>query len=115
MTLFFFPPGKQVASEVFDILSSALALLLIYKTIFPELFPMDFSDPNTMETAYTMVKERLEGMSSENASLVESLRNSVEAYMAKRQKYDWVCSMLELGHYWEEVASKMLGYTCTSL
>lgn len=96
---------------MFDILSSAIALLLMYKTIVPELFPLDFSNPHTMETAYTMVKERLEGMSSENASLVESLRGSVEVYTAKRQKYNWVCSMLELGHSWEVVASKMLGYT----
>lgn len=103
--------GKQVTSEVFDILSSAIALLLIYKTIVPELFPLNFSNPNTMETAYTMVKERLEGMSSENASLVESLRSSVVVYTTKRQKYNWVCSMLELGHSWEVVASKMLGYT----
>lgn len=96
---------------MFDILSSAIALLFMYKTIVPELFPLDFSNPNTMETAYTMVKERLQGMSSENASLVESLRSSVVVYTAKRQKYNWVCSMLELGHSWEVVASKMLGYT----
>ncbi|XP_078337991.1 uncharacterized protein LOC111100311 isoform X3 [Crassostrea virginica] len=107
--------GKTVADEVLQILSSALALLLILKTITPELFPLDFSHPLVMTSAYMTALEKLRDMNPETMLAVEGkLEASLKAYINKRQKYDWVCDMLELGHSWEEVAGKMLGYPTTS-
>ena len=118
MSIFFgtsFLAGKTVADEVLQILSSALALLLILKTITPELFPLDFSHPLVMTSAYMTALEKLRDMNPETMLAVEGkLEASLKAYINKRQKYDWVCDMLELGHSWEEVAGKMLGYPTTS-
>lgn len=111
MTLF--TTGQKVSEEIIEILSSALALVLIHKVIAPELFPMDFSNPITIATAFLMGAKKLDGMTA-MGDILPLLKKSVDTYIAKRQKYDWVCGMLELGHSWEEAACKMLGYTCTS-
>nr|XP_034334282.1 protein mono-ADP-ribosyltransferase PARP4 isoform X4 [Crassostrea gigas] len=105
--------GQKVSEEIIEILSSALALVLIHKVIAPELFPMDFSNPITIATAFLMAAKKLDGMTA-MGDILPLLKTSVDTYIAKRQKYDWVCGMLELGHSWEEAACKMLGYTCTS-
>ncbi|XP_052710583.1 protein mono-ADP-ribosyltransferase PARP4-like isoform X3 [Crassostrea angulata] len=106
--------GQKVSEESIEILSSALALVLIYKVIAPELFPMDFSNPITIATAFLMGAKKLDGMTAVG-DILPLLKKSVDTYIAKRQKYDWVCSMLELGHSWEEAACKMLGYTQSSV
>lgn len=111
--LVLFTTCQKVSEESIEILSSALALVLIYKVIAPELFPMDFSNPITIATAFLMAAKKLDGMTA-MGDILPLLKTSVDTYIAKRQKYDWVCGMLELGHSWEEAACKMLGYTCTS-
>ncbi|XP_065927969.1 protein mono-ADP-ribosyltransferase PARP4 isoform X5 [Magallana gigas] len=106
--------GQKVSEEINEILSSALALVLIHKVIAPELFPMDFSNPITIATAFLMAAKKLDGMTA-MGDILPLLKTSVDTYIAKRQKYDWVCGMLELGHSWEEAACKMLGYTQSSV
>ncbi|XP_062579052.1 uncharacterized protein LOC134240963 [Saccostrea cucullata] len=103
--------GKKVGDEVLELISSALALLLIHKIIVPELFPLDFSNQLSLLTAFVKAVNKLQKMKIDGGFLEERLKVSMETYIAKRQKYDWVCDMLELGHTYEEVASKMLGYT----
>lgn len=69
---------------MFDIFFFVIVLFFIYKIIVLELFFLDFFNLNIMEIVYIMVKERLEGMSSENVLLVELLRSFVVVYMVKR-------------------------------
>ncbi|XP_056015621.1 uncharacterized protein LOC125677683 isoform X3 [Ostrea edulis] len=106
--------GKKIGDEVLEIISTALALLLIMKIIAPELFPLDVSHQCNIISAYIMAEDKLQKMNVDGNLPEEKLKTSVDAYMEKRQKYDWVCDMLELGHSWEEVAYKMLGYTAAS-
>lgn len=69
---------------MFDIFFFVIVLFFIYKIIVLELFFFNFFNLNIMEIVYIMVKERLEGMSSENVLLVELLRSFVAVYMVKR-------------------------------
>lgn len=69
---------------MFDIFFFVIVLFFIYKIIVLELFFFNFFNLNIMEIVYIMVKERLEGMSSENVLLVELLRSFVVVYMVKR-------------------------------